>query len=424
MSEPFQPNEGDTVEFYNTEAELWETGIVSSHAADRRIYFVQPDDESQSGWLVNHTNIRPVSAINDTDEMSSNDYLTLLKANLRTTITATMIANLADDNATRAASWWEAAKTYARANRHLAPLVNNLELRLTKAREELWKTGQDRDFWKNRADDLEAKAAKLQAQIDAAPYSTGYPVGDKVAARIAEYRERTHAAEDRAEKAEAQLRKSVDQSNTHSGHLNDALRNERARADRLAEILDQTITERDAMTRRAISAEDRAEELEEDRDEWKYRAETGKHADMLRYFLKDANESTDAAMARAEYAENRLRDHTAETWTDRDGTVRPLGGISRAELARQMYDENERAGREKARADKLATELSELKDALRTLAGDDVTEPVPTAVIDEEGDRWELWSDGRYRLSTEYGGITWPISKIESEYGVADRIYS
>lgn len=46
------------------------------------------------------------------------------------------------------------------------------------------------------------ECAELQAQIDAFPYETGAPVGDRVAARLAEYRERTHAAEARAEKAE------------------------------------------------------------------------------------------------------------------------------------------------------------------------------------------------------------------------------
>lgn len=49
-----------------------------------------------------------------------------------------------------------------------------------------------------------ARANELQAQIDAFPYETGAPVGDRVAARIAEYRERTKQAEAHALKAEAE----------------------------------------------------------------------------------------------------------------------------------------------------------------------------------------------------------------------------
>ncbi|MER7077945.1 hypothetical protein SAMN02982929_07177 [Saccharopolyspora kobensis] len=59
---------------------------------------------------------------------------------------------------------------------------------------------------------------------------------------------------------------------------------------------------------------------------------------------------------RAEKAEAKIREYEAETWIDHDGTVRPIHE-TRAQLSRRLYDENERAGREKARADKAEAEL-------------------------------------------------------------------
>lgn len=52
---------------------------------------------------------------------------------------------------------------------------------------------------------------------------------------------------------------------------------------------------------------------------------------------------------RAESAEAELSRYRAETWTDHDGTVRTIVG-TRAELARKLYDENERAGRAEIQA--------------------------------------------------------------------------
>lgn len=138
MTTPFQPNEGDTVEFYNSEAELWEPGTVSSYAADRRLYFVQPDDESQSGWLVNHTNIRPLT-----------------------------------EPEPAVPSFWEAAKTFCRTARVSCDLANDLERQIAQLKErqnsiaderDNWmansianheatkKVELDRDYWKNRAE--------------------------------------------------------------------------------------------------------------------------------------------------------------------------------------------------------------------------------------------------------------------------------
>lgn len=89
MTEPFTPDEGATVEYYNEEAELWETGTVAWHSADRRIYCIQPDEETESVRAVNYTSVRPYTPVEPTP------------------------------------SFWEAAKTFARAHQSANELAQS-----------------------------------------------------------------------------------------------------------------------------------------------------------------------------------------------------------------------------------------------------------------------------------------------------------
>lgn len=60
-----------------------------------------------------------------------------------------------------------------------------------------------------RANDAVAERNQIQAQLDAAPYSTGYPVGDKVATKIAEHREHAHESEQRHARFAADMLKAL-----------------------------------------------------------------------------------------------------------------------------------------------------------------------------------------------------------------------
>ena len=294
MSETYVPRPGDRVRFYSWAAQMDLFGEVLSVAPQARMATVREDNEE------GHTCVK------------SWDVLRL------------------DEAAPSPDEWREiVAATVERAEKAEAALVQQIDatnahfLRVRELDKRLSDMEADRDGWVQEANDnqyiarmgyeerdkerarvkeLEDQLAKLQAQNDAAPYATGYPVGDKVAARIAEYRERTHAAED----------------------------------------------ERDEYRKDWQAAESRVEDLE----------------DQNRALKSDL----DHARAAGEALRRVVERHRAETWTDHDGTVRNLGGITRAELAQKLYDENERAGREKARADKAEAELASLKAALKTLS--------------------------------------------------------
>lgn len=190
----YKPEVGDKVWFWDDMGQLWDTGEVIAYGADRRLYFIQPDNENLPEFLVNYTEIHPIS------------------------------------ESKKVPSFWEAAKSYCRANQSLSEIVNR----------------QEREIH------------SLQAQIDAFPYETGAPVGGKVAARIAEYRERAEKAESTAKQLHTELYQEwvVRMAETR-------------RADLLAESLDATITERDAMTNRVDELEDQNRILKRDRDQFK-----------------------------------------------------------------------------------------------------------------------------------------------------------
>lgn len=199
MSEIFTPDPGDTVEFWNDGSELWETGTVFSRSANHRTYFVQPDDENQPMHVVEYTCIRPQT-----------------------------------DPEPAVPSFWEAAKTYCRANVQLANTVN-----------------------------------ALQAQIDAAPYETGAPVGDKVAARIAEYRER-------AEKAEADLKDRRNRVAYLKADRNEQLHRASSlytQLHRAQSRVSDLEADRDGWVQEAKDNEQIARIAHEERDYWKNRAE-------------------------------------------------------------------------------------------------------------------------------------------------------
>lgn len=89
MTEPFTPDEGATVEYYNEEAELWETGTVAWHSANRRLYCIQPDEETEPMRAVNYTSVRPCTPVE------------------------------------HPLSFWEAAKTFARAHQSANELAQS-----------------------------------------------------------------------------------------------------------------------------------------------------------------------------------------------------------------------------------------------------------------------------------------------------------
>lgn len=320
----YVPKTGDSVEFWSEEAQLWEPGTVRSTSAQNRIAIIDPDDTDSEIALVEWTCTRPVSATDDTAATSSNADIP---------------------------SFWEAAKTFCRTARVSCDLANS-----------------------------------LQAQIDAAPYSTGYPVGDKVAARLAEYRERTHAAEDRA--------------------------------DRLAEILDKTITERDAMTRRAISAEDRAEELENDRDGWAKEANDNLYISRMGYEERD--------QARARVKELEYQNRVLKSDLDVAETEAKIQ-VKRTEKAEADRDELRQAWLDaEKRVEELKHEIQvethrrlewmKLAHAAQSREAD----PEAKAVIDGDGDRWELnHGTGLY----ENGSFNQTLDTIEKVWGIKERIY-
>ena len=82
--------------------------------------------------------------------------------------------------------------------------------------------------------------------------------------------------------------------------------------------------------------------------------------EKLRTEYADAIEELGFEFRRAETAEAELALYAAETWTDHDGTIRPIVA-TRAELARRLYDENERAGLERARASKAERDFRDYK---------------------------------------------------------------
>lgn len=334
MSEPFQPDPGDTVEFYNNEAELWEPGTVFSHSADRRTYFVQPDSENLPMYGVYYTNVRPVSATDDTAPESSNGDTP---------------------------SFWEAAKTYARSYKIAIDWYKAADDRAEKAegmarmhRERQDSIADERDNWmcqaivnKERGDRYKVQAFEATKRADEAEV---------------ELKEMTEYAEEVRSRSEENYLRAVKAENHRDEYkrrvveLDASTYEWKARAERAETTLEDIA--RILVPRHELdAAEVRIEELE----------------DQVRVLKSERETVAENAVRWHEHSRKIsvvLAGHQAETWTDHDGTVRPLGAISRADLARQLYDENERAGQERARADKAETELAELKAALRTLAGD------------------------------------------------------
>lgn len=70
----YKPEIGDTVRFWNEKDELWETGDVIAYGADRRLFFIRPNDEDLSECLVEYTDIRPVSEQKTTGRMSALEF--------------------------------------------------------------------------------------------------------------------------------------------------------------------------------------------------------------------------------------------------------------------------------------------------------------------------------------------------------------
>jgi len=196
MSETYVPRTGDRVRFYSWAAQLDLTGEVLSVAPQARMATVREDNEEGSTCIKSWDVLRLVE--------ESSGLVQRLRDE-RDEAQA-QVAEMAEIQA-------ETVKRAEKAETDLAQCRKALHDAIAEAAE----VEKDRDGWVQEAKDneyisrigyderdkararvkeLEAQLAKLQAQIDAAPYATGYPVGDRVAARLAEYRERAHAAED------------------------------------------------------------------------------------------------------------------------------------------------------------------------------------------------------------------------------------
>lgn len=401
MTTPFQPNKGDTVEFYNEEAELWETGTVFSSSADRRFYFVQPDDENQPMHVVNYTSIRPPT-----------------------------------EPEPAAPSFWEAAKRAVRQRNAWLAVATEEAARAEKAEREVSSLKErqssiadERDMWMRQAVANSVNIGKLRAQIDAFPYETGAPVGDKVAARIAEYRERA----ERAEADLTQCRKALHDANArafkNAGYKNafDMAKERAEKAEaRHQQLWDQLNDEHTARQ----AAEKRADDMEADRDGWAQEANDNQYISRIGY------EERDQARARVKELEAELAKLQAQIDAAPYATGYPVGDrvvvriddyrerthaaeerAEKAEAARDEYRDD--AHHFLARANKLENEIAELKKALRTLATGEES-PETTAVIDGEGDQWELnRGTGLY----ENGSFNQTLDTIEKVWGIKERIH-
>lgn len=237
MSETYVPRPGDRVRFYSWAAQMDLYGEVLSVAPQSRLATVREDDEEGNTCVKSWDVLRLDQEAPSSDEWRAIVAATVERAEkaeaaLVQQIDATSthfrrvreldkrLTNMeadrdgwvqeANDNQYISRMGYE-ERDQARArvkeledqNRRLKTVLNLTNDDVTHYRQHSAKLDADLIEARNVAGDCEARAEKaearveeLQAQIDAAPHATGYPVGDKVAARIAEYRERTHAAED------------------------------------------------------------------------------------------------------------------------------------------------------------------------------------------------------------------------------------